>query len=529
MPVAIARFAEQHPAVELSMSLMEPEDAVAALRAGDIDLAITVGAGKPGDREGEGVTHHHLLEDPMYLVLPENHPLARKRGVRLADLADEPWIGGAPNCECNKMITQACMRFGFDPRIAFETDDYSAVQGFVAAGVGVSLIAELGLRTVRDDIVVRPLGRDTPVRQIYATALKGYRSPATAAMIEVLREVGRGPRRASPGARARVVAFGPMSDDSGRTVGSVARALALLDALAEGPAGVNALARRIGVNPSSASRLLATLERGGLVEREPGGPYRLGLHLVALADRVLARLDVRELARPQLRALVEETGETATLSVPGGDEAVTVDFVAGESSVVSMARLGRPSIGHATAAGKVMLAFGGREPQALHAYTERTITDPARLARRARARPRAGLGRGGGRARARPQRARRAGRRPRRGARGDPRAAGAGRAADRRAPPRRPARAAGGSVVRLTGAGRKTPRDRSVRRPRARRLLAPLRGAHHDPARVLRGGAGGRARRRLGAGPRAGRRGATRPATSSSRSRRRPGARPRRP
>ena len=129
-----------------------------------------------------------------------------------------------------------------------------------------------------------------------------------------------------------------MSDASGRPVGSVARALALLDALAEGPAGVNALARRIEVNPSSASRLLATLERGGLVEREPGGPYRLGLHLVALADRVLARLDVRDLARPQLRALVEQTGETATLSVPGGDEAVTVDFAAGESSVVSMAR-----------------------------------------------------------------------------------------------------------------------------------------------------------------------------------------------
>lgn len=171
-----------------------------------------------------------------------------------------------------------------------------------------------------------------------------------------------------------------MGEEGGRTVGSVARALALLDALAEGPAGVNALARRIGVNPSSASRLLATLEAGGLVEREPGGPYRLGLHLVALADRVLSRLDVRELARPQLRALVEETGETATLSVADGDQAVTVDFVPGGSSVVSMARLGRPSIGHATAAGKVLLAFAGTLPAALEPYTERTITDPAVLA-----------------------------------------------------------------------------------------------------------------------------------------------------
>jgi len=174
-----------------------------------------------------------------------------------------------------------------------------------------------------------------------------------------------------------------MAEDGGRTVGSVARALALLDALAEGPAGVNALARRIGVNPSSASRLLATLERGGLVEREPGGPYRLGLHIVALADRVLSRLDVRELARPQLRALVDATGETATLSVADGDQAVTVDFVPGESSVVSMARLGRPSIGHATAVGKIVLAFGavpdaaGRE---LTAYTDRTIIDPGTLA-----------------------------------------------------------------------------------------------------------------------------------------------------
>src|SRR3712207_2035537 len=104
MPVAIARFTQQHPAVELSMSLLEPEEAVAALKAGDVDLAVTFGSGKREDREGDGVTHHHLLEDPMYLVLPPDHPLARKRGIRLADLASEPWIGGAPDCEGNRMI-----------------------------------------------------------------------------------------------------------------------------------------------------------------------------------------------------------------------------------------------------------------------------------------------------------------------------------------------------------------------------------------------------------------------------------------
>ena len=153
------------------------------------------------------------------------------------------------------------------------------------------------------------------------------------------------------------------------TVGSVARAIALLDAVAEsdGGARVNELARRIGVNPSTASRLLATLEAGGLVERDPGGPYRLGLRLVALSDRVLGQLDVRERARPWLIWLVEETGETATLSVPGGGQAITVDFVPSPSSVVSLARLGRPSVAHATAAGKVMLAFGPGGPPARRA------------------------------------------------------------------------------------------------------------------------------------------------------------------
>ena len=96
---------------------------------------------------------------------------------------------------------------------------------------------------------------------------------------------------------------------------------------------------------------------------------------------------MRERARPWLTWLVEETGETATLSVPGGGEAITVDFVPSSSSVVSMARLGRPSVAHATAAGKVMLAFGtpGRAgdhaaTDELTAFTSRTITDPGALA-----------------------------------------------------------------------------------------------------------------------------------------------------
>jgi IclR family acetate operon transcriptional repressor len=170
-----------------------------------------------------------------------------------------------------------------------------------------------------------------------------------------------------------------------RPVASVARALGLLEQLSasETGLGVNELARRIDVNPSTASRLLATLESAGMVQRDGQGPYRLGLKLVTLADRVLSRLDLQALARPVLVELMQNTGETATLSVPGGGEAITVDSIPSRSSVVSMARLGRPSIAHATAVGKVMLAFGGGElprERDLAPLTGRTITDRAALA-----------------------------------------------------------------------------------------------------------------------------------------------------
>jgi DNA-binding transcriptional LysR family regulator len=186
MPLAIAEFREHHPAIELTMVMGEPEETEPQLKSGDLDLVVGFGTRLSQD---DGVDRRFLIEDPMFLVLPADHPHATRRNLRLADLADEAWIGGAPDCECNRLIYSACTRAGYAPRMAFETDDYAAMQGFVAAGVGVSLIAELGLTTIRDDIVVRDLGRDTPVRNIYAAAATGYRTPATTAMLDVLGDV----------------------------------------------------------------------------------------------------------------------------------------------------------------------------------------------------------------------------------------------------------------------------------------------------------------------------------------------------
>jgi IclR family acetate operon transcriptional repressor len=171
---------------------------------------------------------------------------------------------------------------------------------------------------------------------------------------------------------------------SARDVEATLRAVTILDALAEaGEVGTTDLARRTGISASTVSRQLGTLTRVGLVEHVPAtGRYRLGIRVLRLANAVLGRLDLRDIARPHLEELVRTVGETGTLSVPGDSDAITVDFVPTDRYLQGVTRLGRPSVGHASSAGKVMLAFGdvplprGR----LAAFTPRTITEPTALA-----------------------------------------------------------------------------------------------------------------------------------------------------
>jgi len=166
-----------------------------------------------------------------------------------------------------------------------------------------------------------------------------------------------------------------------RQVAAVQRAIAILDELAAARTelGTNEIARRTGINVSTISRILATLAAGGLVGHVPStGRYRIGAGIVRLAGAV--ELDIRSLARPHLEELAGHLGETATLSVPGEHEAFTLDFAQSPLSVRSVAEVGRTSVAHATAVGKVFLAHGGTLPHGpLKTYTERTIADPAVL------------------------------------------------------------------------------------------------------------------------------------------------------
>jgi IclR family acetate operon transcriptional repressor len=162
-----------------------------------------------------------------------------------------------------------------------------------------------------------------------------------------------------------------------RQVAVVQRAIAILDELAEarGELGTNEISRRTGINVSTISRILATLASGGLVDHIAStGRYRLGAGVVRLANA--AGLDLRSLARPHLEELGQTIGETVTLSVPGEHEAFTLDFVQSQLTVRSVAEVGRISVAHATAAGKVFLAYGGKLADGpLRSFTDRTITE----------------------------------------------------------------------------------------------------------------------------------------------------------
>ena len=188
IPLAVATFRDRHPEVELTVRQLEPEDSLPLLKTGELDIALTIEPSAHDDTEGLDCTF--LLDDPMFAVLPLNHQLANKPRVRLKDLAKDAWISTTDSCSCATLVRNHCIRGGFDPHVTFESDDYLAIQGLVAAGVGVSLIPMLALTTVRDDIVIRDLGHEAPIRKIAAATLPGtHRSPAARAMLDVLTEV----------------------------------------------------------------------------------------------------------------------------------------------------------------------------------------------------------------------------------------------------------------------------------------------------------------------------------------------------
>jgi len=176
---------------------------------------------------------------------------------------------------------------------------------------------------------------------------------------------------------------------AGRYVQAVDRALAILETLAESerPMGLVELSTRVGLHVSTVHRLLATMGKRRFVAQDPQtGRYRLGMRAFEVGSAAIQQVELREVARPHLRWLMEETQETANLAVLMDGEVVYIDQVESQNLVRMFTRVGRRVPAHCTGVGKILLA-GLSDEEVLHILDERglprftphTIVDPQEL------------------------------------------------------------------------------------------------------------------------------------------------------
>ncbi|MFE9766951.1 LysR family transcriptional regulator [Streptomyces sp. NPDC005808] len=194
VPTALAALRAAHPGTRVSLEEAEPPRSVEMLRDGDCDIALAFRyEGVTGVEEVEewgDLVVRPLLLDRLVGLVPESHPLAGAGPVAIGELADDPWIAGCPRCR--RQLVEVCRGAGFEPRIDFATDDYPAVVGLVGAGLGVAVLPELAIESVRPRgarmVTVEPPLR----REIVALTLPDLAQvPAVAATLDRLARAAR--------------------------------------------------------------------------------------------------------------------------------------------------------------------------------------------------------------------------------------------------------------------------------------------------------------------------------------------------
>ena len=187
VPLAIAEFRRRLPDVELSVSMVDPYGVLPLVRGGEVDLALCNNESYLELPDVDGVL---LFHEPMLIALPAEHRLAHRRGLRLTELADDRWmLGTAQSCPDADRFIRACHTAGFDPDIALRNDDYTAILGFVGAGVGVAPVPEMVARNAPGNVRICALRGAELTRPIVAVMPASYQSRPARAMLEVLEQV----------------------------------------------------------------------------------------------------------------------------------------------------------------------------------------------------------------------------------------------------------------------------------------------------------------------------------------------------
>ena len=192
LPLAFARLRTLCPDIDLDLVSADPEEGVAMLSSDGVDAAVITEV--PGeDAEFSGVHTMPVYDDEFFVVLPARHRLAAAAQVPFAALAGEQWVVSTETGACPdvRVFQQACRRAGFIPSVTFRAEDYSTVQGLVAASLGVSLVPSLAAGGVRADVAVRRVAGPRPVRRIsMATVDSPAAGTPLATFLSLVRAVG---------------------------------------------------------------------------------------------------------------------------------------------------------------------------------------------------------------------------------------------------------------------------------------------------------------------------------------------------
>jgi DNA-binding transcriptional LysR family regulator len=190
MTRALSLFRQRFPKVELQFSEDEPEDSFPGLKRGDFDLAVVFDYPAFPLDFARDVEAELIYEEPMWVALPPGHPLAAAKSVRIEDLADEDWLCGALPSSCREQVLNLGREAGFEPRISFQSEDYEVIKGFVAGGLGVTILPELA--GGHPGIELRGVRGQKPIRRVWAVTRESEsRPPAAEQMLGILREVCR--------------------------------------------------------------------------------------------------------------------------------------------------------------------------------------------------------------------------------------------------------------------------------------------------------------------------------------------------
>jgi DNA-binding transcriptional LysR family regulator len=200
LPPAIATLRSALPLLHVLPLVGETLDALRRLRSGEADLVVVVEPFARGAAPDDDLRRWHLLDDEYRVLLPHDHPLARRRVVPVEALSTTDWIVTIGPADYVRETTVAvCRRAGFSPRIIAEADEFPVTQGYVAAGLGAALVPRLALGAVRGGVVVRRLAPAPRPRHIWlATRPALAEQPAVRRMVEALRSAADEQTRPSP-------------------------------------------------------------------------------------------------------------------------------------------------------------------------------------------------------------------------------------------------------------------------------------------------------------------------------------------